>query len=283
MTQQIINLGSGPDTQTGDTLYSAFTKINENFTEVYTVFGPNGTSELEGNTVTANNIVVVANVTTGNIIGYGNINVTGNIISSSYLYPNGVSILTNISGPQGPQGPTGPSTAINASDNSSNTALYPVMVGAAGSNQTPNVATTKYLFNASTGNLTVTGNAIVLTGNIVGNTAGFAIGFRDIPQVVLSANATVQPSNAGKHFYGTASSDLTLTIANNATQTFNIGATFNVINQGTGNISMLRDAGVSLYLAGNASSADRTVTSFGYATVTKVATDTWFIVGTGIS
>ena len=41
MTQQIINLGTGPDSQTGDTLYVAFTKVNENFSEVYSVFGAN--------------------------------------------------------------------------------------------------------------------------------------------------------------------------------------------------------------------------------------------------
>ena len=36
--QQIIDVGAGPDTQTGDTVYSAFVNINENFTQVYIFF-----------------------------------------------------------------------------------------------------------------------------------------------------------------------------------------------------------------------------------------------------
>lgn len=36
MAKQTINLGSGPNTKTGDPLRTAFTKINANFTEVYT-------------------------------------------------------------------------------------------------------------------------------------------------------------------------------------------------------------------------------------------------------
>jgi hypothetical protein len=35
MAKQTINLGSGPNTKTGDPLRTAFTKINDNFTEVY--------------------------------------------------------------------------------------------------------------------------------------------------------------------------------------------------------------------------------------------------------
>ena len=40
MTQQIINLGTGPDSQTGDTLYVAFTKVNANFTDLYSSLTP---------------------------------------------------------------------------------------------------------------------------------------------------------------------------------------------------------------------------------------------------
>lgn len=35
MTQQLINVGTGPDTKDGDTVRQAFIKVNENFTEVY--------------------------------------------------------------------------------------------------------------------------------------------------------------------------------------------------------------------------------------------------------
>ena len=35
MAKQIINTGTAPNSGTGDPLRSAFTKINENFTELY--------------------------------------------------------------------------------------------------------------------------------------------------------------------------------------------------------------------------------------------------------
>ena len=74
-----------------------------------------------------------------------------------------------------------------------------------------------------------------------------------------------------------------LTIANNASQSFQVGAAITIVNQGTGNITVAQGSGVTLYLAGNATSGNRTVATFGMATVMKVATNTWFINGTGVS
>ncbi len=130
--------------------------------------------------------------------------------------------------------------------------------------------------NVTSGNLSV-------TGNVTGNTAGFAIGYRDIPQVSLSANATIATADAGKHFYSTSASNLILTIANNASQAFQTGSALTIINQGTGNITVAQGSGVTLYLAGNASAGNRTISTFGMATCIKVATDTWFINGTGVA
>lgn len=121
------------------------------------------------------------------------------------------------------------------------------------------------------------------TGNVTGNTAGFAIGYRDIPQIAFTGNATIATADAGKHFYSTQSTDYVLTIANNASQGFQTGAAITIVNQGTGNITVAQGSGVILYLAGNVTSGNRTVTTFGMATIMKVATDTWFINGTGVS
>ncbi len=144
----------------------------------------------------------------------------------------------------------------------------------------------------TTGNLTapgnisavgnITGGNVTVTGNITGNTAGFAIGYRDIPQVSFVANATISTTDAGKHYYSTESTDYILTIANNASQGFAVGAAITIVNQGTGNITVAQGSGVTLYLSGNATSGNRNVTTFGMATVMKVATDTWFINGTGV-
>jgi hypothetical protein len=75
-------------------------------------------------------------------------------------------------GATGPTGPVGPSTTINASNDTSTTTLYPVMVGAAGSNQTAKVinTTNAFVYNANTKTLTVDtlveASTIILKENI---------------------------------------------------------------------------------------------------------------------
>jgi hypothetical protein len=150
------------------------------------------------------------------------------------------------------------------------------------------VTNTSNSTSTTTGALIVSGGAgvagnVYVGGNIVGNTAGFAIGYRDIPQVSFTSNATIATTDAGKHFYSTQSSNFTLTIANNASQGFQVGAAITIVNQGTGTISIAQGSGVTLYLAGNATAGNRSVATFGMATIIKVATDTWFINGTGVS
>jgi hypothetical protein len=133
----------------------------------------------------------------------------------------------------------------------------------------------------STGN--IVGANVNTAGNIFGNVNGYAIGYRDIPQVSFTGNATIDIADTGKHFYSIESNNYILTIANNASQGFQVGAAISVVNQGTGNITVAQGSGVTLYLAGNATSGNRSVATFGMATIMKVATDTWFINGTGVS
>jgi hypothetical protein len=135
--------------------------------------------------------------------------------------------------------------------------------------------TQKVVIDTATGDLTA-------VGNISGNTAGYAIGYRDIPQISFTGNATIATTDAGKHYYSTQSSNYILTIANNASEGFQVGAAISIVNQGTGNITIAQGSGVTLYLAGNATSGNRTLSTFGMATIMKVATDTWFINGTGV-
>lgn len=140
---------------------------------------------------------------------------------------------------------------------------------------------------ATAGQITAGGNVtsgnVSVTGNVTGNTAGFAIGYRDIPQVSFTGNATIATTDAGKHYYSTLSTGNVLTIANNASQGFQVGAAITIVNQGTGNITVAQGTGVTLYLAGNATAGNRTISTFGMATCIKVATDTWFINGTGVA
>lgn len=59
-------------------------------------------------------------------------------------------------------GVEGPGTSIYATNDSTATQLYPVMVAAGGSNQTPTITTSKLSFNAVTGKLTVEDLAVNL-------------------------------------------------------------------------------------------------------------------------
>jgi len=128
---------------------------------------------------------------------------------------------------------------------------------------------------------TYTGN--ISADNITGNTAGFAIGYRDIPQVSFTANATIAAADAGKHFYSTVSTNYVLTIANNSAVSWPVGTAVTVVNRGTGNITVAQAAGVSLYLAGNSSAGNRTVTTYGMVTLLNVAANVWMINGAGVS
>jgi len=111
---------------------------------------------------------------------------------------------------------------------------------------------------------------------------GAAIGYRDIPQVAFSANATAAISDAGKHFYSTTAGNLSLLIPTNTNVAFPTGATLTVVVNAAGNVLVNADTGVSLYMAGSSTTGNRVVGAYGLASVMKVATDTWVISGTGV-
>jgi len=96
VTQQLIDLGAGPDSTDGDSIYVAFTKTNENFTDLYTIIGSNGTTNLSGNTITANYFYTTGTVRAGNINAFADINTVGNVIAGQFLYPNGQPVGGNI-------------------------------------------------------------------------------------------------------------------------------------------------------------------------------------------
>lgn len=128
----------------------------------------------------------------------------------------------------------------------------------------------------------IANGAVQINGNLTANTNGFAIGYRDIPQVAAS-NTTLGATDGGKHYYSTTAGNLTLTIPNNATTSFATGTAISIVVQAAGNILVNAASGVTLYVAGNSTAANRVVGAYGMATLMKVASDTWFINGTGVS
>lgn len=123
---------------------------------------------------------------------------------------------------------------------------------------------------------------ITATGNISGNTNGYTVGYLDIPQVA-AGNVTLALGDRGKHYYATATAPTTLTIPSNANVAFQTGSAITIINKGTGTITVAKQVEASLYMAGNSTSATRTISSYGMATLIKTATNEWFINGTGVA
>jgi len=128
----------------------------------------------------------------------------------------------------------------------------------------------------------IANGAVQINGNLTANTNGFAIGYLNIPQVSAS-NTTLAATDAGKHYYSTTAGNFTLTIPNNATTSFATGTAISIVVQAAGNILVNAASGVTLYMAGNSTAANRVVGGYGMATLMKVASDTWFINGTGVS
>jgi hypothetical protein len=242
-----------------------------------------------------NTISVAGNITAANFIG--NISITGNVqgtstnvtlVAGSYstvfdntgntAFANGTVSLTTLSA-------TGNVSAgnLNITGNIVDTGALSIITGSNGNiTLIPNgtgIVTASGAFTA-VGN--ITGGNIITTGNITGNTGGFAIGYRDIPQVVFTSNATLALTDAGKHYFSSNSANV-ITVPNNTTVSFNIGTAISIVQQGTANLTVTPGSGVTMYLAGNSTSSSRTLGNYGMATLMKVDTNTWFINGTGVN
>jgi hypothetical protein len=100
---------------------------------------------------------------------------------------------------QGVQGAAGPGNIIDATDDSSTAVLFPVMVGAAGSSETPKVSTSKFVFNASEGDLKTkfrgySENVISQTVSSGSYTANLSL--TNIFDLTLQSNVTITFSDA---------------------------------------------------------------------------------------
>ena len=258
MTQLIINVGNVANDGQGTPLRTAFEYINNNFTELYSV----GTAPAIANG-TSNVTVVSAN---GNITT--SVNGTSNVVvfASTGAYVTGlISASGNII--------AGNLDAVNLVINSISSDDSSFVTIEDGVNVNGEITATGNIFG---GNLTIAGNTATIT------TASYSIGYLNVPQVSLSSNITTALVDSGKHYYSVSASNLALTIANNTSVVWPVGTSFIVVNQGTANVTVAPGSGVSLYLAGNSSSANRTVTTYGLATCLNLAANVWMISGSGL-
>ena len=118
-----------------------------------------------------------------------------------------------------------------------------------------------------------------------GNVSANAIGYMGMPQNNLTSNYVITLADQGKHLYYNVSTNNIVYIPTNANVAFPVGATIVIISQtsSSANVTITPNTGVSLFLAGNTTSAGRNVTTYGMATLVHVSANTWFVDGTGVS
>ena len=127
------------------------------------------------------------------------------------------------------------------------------------------------------GTVTATSGSTISDG-----TTAFAIGYLAIPQNAQSGNYTLVLIDGGKHIYSTNSGAQSITIPTNASVAFPIGTALTIVNNGTTAITIVTTS-LTVYQAGTTNTGNRTLATKGIATCLKVANDTWFISGAGIT
>lgn len=179
MTQQIIQVGTIPNDGTGDSLRAAGTKINENFTELYSVSPSVAVSTSQAALALATSAYTLGN--------------------SAYVMASTIPLVLK----------------INGADAQQNTYVNPGLTG-----------------------------SYVIASNVANN------------QVFIA-------------------NDNTIPIANGFITTI-------VVNSSVG-LKVVPLANVNLYQAGTGFTGERTISPYGTATLFKVANNTWFMSGAGVS
>jgi hypothetical protein len=124
--------------------------------------------------------------------------------------------------------------------------------------------------------MTISGTSgLAYPDNTAQSTAGLTINAQ-------SGNYSLALADTGKFIYSTNVGAQTITVPTNAGTALPIGSTVTIVNNGTTAIT-ISTTGITMYLAGAGTTGNRTLAIKGVATTIKVATDTWFISGSGLS
>lgn len=105
-----------------------------------------------------------------------------------------------------------------------------------------------------------------------------------VTQNTQSGNYTLAIADAGKHIYSANSGAQTITVPTNASVAIPVGSTISIINNGTTAITFTTTS-TTVYKAGTSAAwaSGGTLAVRGLVTWIKVATDTWFVSGSGLS
>ena len=132
-----------------------------------------------------------------------------------------------------------------------------------------------------TGTQTLTNKTIsgLASGSTVKDSAGnlYGFGFRTMPQS-SNTSGTLVLSDSAKHLYLTGN----VTVPPYSSVPFENGTVISVVSNATA-LVIQAGSGVTLKLANSTSTGNRSVASNGVATMIKVATDTWYVFGLGVT
>lgn len=139
------------------------------------------------------------------------------------------------------------------------------------------------------------GSGIAMTINGVAGThstkhadsaaALFNTGFLEAPQNNQNGNYTFVLADSGKHVFHNNAGAHAFTIPPNSSVAYPIGTIITIVNNLTaGVVTITQGAGVTLRWAGTAGAgANRSLAAVGIATLIQIATDTWFVSGSGLT
>jgi hypothetical protein len=267
-----------------------------------------GGAGIRGN-VYADNIVLSGNLSTQNINASGNLSV-GSITSTGTI--NAASITSSTG--QVLSFPSSSGTIITTGDSRSisnkmldNTAISINGTSVSLGNSFTVTATTSNTLTIGTGltgtsfdgsapvtiainssvtTLTNTQNLTNKTVTSLGNTStifdggssAYAIGYKAIPPGSTSSGNLLL-TDAGKHVYVSAG----VTVPPNSTAAVDIGTVITIVNSSGSSITVTQGSGVTLRLSSTTSTGNRTLAAYGLCSCIKVATDTWYISGSGMT
>ena len=106
---------------------------------------------------------------------------------------------------------------------------------------------------------------------------------RSVPQNAQASNYTLALTDGGKHVRCTNAGAQTVTIPANATVAFPVGTLVTVVNTGTTAVSIALAGGVTLTQAATGATGARTLATTGLCSLLKIATDAWYVTGSGVS
>ena len=246
MAKQTVNIGTSANKGNGDPLRTAFTKINDNFTELYTSVDSLQSSDAD--------LTAIAALTgTSGFLKKTAAN-SWALDTNTYTTLTGTETLTN--------------KTINLTSNtlSGTTAQF-------------NTALSDDNFATLAGTETLTNKT---AGIATSSSTASSLGYLGIPQSGTATTATLAIGDAGKHIYVTTAGQ-TITIPANASVAYPIGTTIGFIAGPSATTVTIAITSDTMYLGGTGTTGSRTLAAHGMATAVKVAATTWYISGNGLT